>query len=85
MDSSHRAASQCARLKVSTISKSGRSKINITRLGIDLAKQVFQLHGVDRAGKVLVRKQLRRAQMLAYFSKLPPCLIGMEACGSAHY
>lgn len=59
--------------------------MNITRLGIDLAKQVFQLHGVDRAGKVLVRKQLRRAQMLAYFSKLPPCLIGMEACGSAHY
>jgi len=59
--------------------------MNITRIGIDLAKHVFQLHGVDRTGKVLVRKQLRRAQMLVYFSKLPPCLIGMEACGSGHY
>ena len=59
--------------------------MNITRIGIDLAKHVFQLHGVDRTGKVLVRKQLRRAQMLAYFSKLSSCLIGMEACGSAHY
>ena len=59
--------------------------MNITRIGIDLAKHVFQLHGVESTGKVLVRKQLRRAQMLAYFSKLPPCLIGMEACGSAHY
>jgi transposase len=59
--------------------------MNITCIGIDLAKQVFQLHGVDRDGRVLVRKQLRRAQMLAYFSKLTPCLIGMEACGGAHY
>lgn len=59
--------------------------MNITRIGIDLAKQVFQLHGVDLHGKVLVRKRLRRAQMLGYFGKLTPCLIGMEACGSAHY
>jgi transposase len=59
--------------------------MNITRIGIDLAKQVFQLHGVDRDERVQVRKQLRRTQMLAYFSKLPPCLIGVEACGSAHY
>lgn len=59
--------------------------MNITCIGIDLAKQVFQLHGVDRAGRVLVRKPLRRAQMLAYFSKQTPCLIGMEACGGAHY
>ncbi len=59
--------------------------MNITRIGIDLAKQVFQIHGVDRAGKALIRKQLRRAQMLAYFTRLSPCLIGMEACGSAHY
>ena len=50
--------------------------MNITRIGIDLAKQVFQLHGVDRHGKVLVRKQLRRTQMLAYFGKLTPCHIG---------
>ncbi|MDO8334554.1 MAG: transposase, partial [Nitrosomonas sp.] len=59
--------------------------MNIARIGIDLAKQVFQIHGVDRTEKVLVRRQLRRSQMLGYFSKLTPCLIGMEACGSAHY
>jgi transposase len=54
-------------------------------MGIDLAKQVFQLHGVDRFGKVVVRRQLRRAQMDAYFKALPPCLIGMEACASSHH
>ena len=59
--------------------------MDITRIGIDLAKQVFQVHGVDRYGKAVVRKQLRRGQMLAYFKKLPPTLIGMEACGSSHY
>ncbi len=59
--------------------------MDITRIGIDLAKQVFQVHGVDRNGRAVVRKQLRRSQMLAYFSKLPPMLIGMEACGSSHY
>ncbi len=59
--------------------------MDVTRIGIDLAKQVFQIHGVDRDGKALVRRQLRRSQMLAYFEKLPPTLIGMEACGSAHY
>jgi len=59
--------------------------MNIKRVGIDLAKQVFQLHGVDSQEKAVLRKQLRRAQMLEYFKKLPPCLIGMEACSSAHY
>lgn len=59
--------------------------MNITRIGIDLAKQVFQLHGVDRFEKVVLRKQLRRAQMHDFFKNLPPCLIGMEACGSSHY
>ncbi len=59
--------------------------MNIKRIGIDLAKQVFQLHGVDSQEKAVLRKQLRRAQMLDYFQKLPPCLIGMEACSSAHY
>lgn len=56
--------------------------MTIARTGVDLAKQVFQIHGVDRAGKVQVRKQLRRSQVLGYFRKLTPCLIGMEACGS---
>ncbi len=59
--------------------------MKITTIGIDLAKAVFQIHGVDERGKVAVRKQLKRAEMLVYFANLEPCLIGMEACGSAHY
>jgi transposase len=59
--------------------------MNIKRVGIDLAKQVFQLHGVDYQDKVVLRKQLRRNQLLSFFATLPPCLIGMEACGGAHH
>lgn len=59
--------------------------MNIKRIGIDLAKQVFQLHGVDHQEKPVLRKQLRRNQMLTYFAKLSPCLIGIEACSSSHY
>lgn len=59
--------------------------MDVTCIGIDLAKQVFQIHGVDHHGKAVVKKQLRRGQMLSYFRKLAPTLIGMEACGSAHY
>lgn len=55
------------------------------RFGVDLAKSVFQVHGVDAAGQVVVQRQLRRGQVLAFFAKLGPVLIGMEACGSAHY
>lgn len=58
---------------------------NVTIIGIDLAKSVFQLHGVDAEGEVILRRQLRRSQMLSFFQKLPPCLIGMEACAGAHY
>lgn len=57
----------------------------ITTIGIDLAKNVFQLHGVDRAGQAVLRRQLRRSEMLDYFRKLPGCLVGIEACASAHY
>ena len=57
----------------------------ITTIGVDLAKNVFQIHGVDAQGKVVVARQLRRKQVLAFFAKLEPCLVGMEACGSAHY
>ena len=57
----------------------------ITTLGIDLAKSVFQLHGVDTEGRVALRRQLRRSQMLGFFPPLPSCLIGIEACASAHY
>lgn len=59
--------------------------MNITRMGIDLAKNVFQLHGVDKHEKVVIRKQLKRAQMLEFFANKSPMLIGIEACGGAHY
>ena len=59
--------------------------MKITTIGIDLAKNVFQVHAVDEHGKVALRKQLRRDQMNSFFVNLPPCLIGMEACGSAHH
>jgi transposase len=55
------------------------------RFGIDLAKSVFQVHGVDGSGQVVVQRSLRRAQLLPFFAKQPPALIGMEACGSAHH
>ncbi|ALP40529.1 transposase [Aeromonas schubertii] len=54
-------------------------------IGIDLAKHLFQLHGVDQHGKTVLKRQLKREQMLSFFSNLPPSLIGMEACSSAHY
>jgi transposase len=59
--------------------------MNITTVGMDLAKNVFQVHAVDARGKVVLRKQLRRAQVAVFFGNLPPCLIGMEACASAHH
>jgi transposase len=59
--------------------------MNITQVGIDLAKFVFQVHGVDARGKCTLRKQLKRQQMMAFFTQLRPCLIGMEACGGAHF
>jgi transposase len=59
--------------------------MKITTIGIDLAKEVFQIHGVDRHGKTVLRKQLRRSEMAKYFVNLEPCLIGMEACGSSHH
>lgn len=59
--------------------------MKITTVGIDLAKNVFQVHGVDERGKAVLRKQLKREQMAMFFVNMPPCLIGMEACGSAHY
>lgn len=57
----------------------------ITTVGLDLAKSVFQIHGVDTGQNVVAARQLKRANVMTFFEKLPPCLIGMEACGSAHY
>lgn len=56
-----------------------------TRVGLDIAKEVFQIHGVDENGKSRLRKQLARAKVLEFFAQLPACLIGIEACGSSHY
>ena len=59
--------------------------MNISTIGFDLAKNVFQVHGVDETGEIVVRRKLRRGQVVAFFAGLDPCLVGMEACGSAHY
>jgi transposase len=59
--------------------------MKITTIGIDLAKNVFQVHGVDERGKTVLRKQLKRKDVVSFLANVPPCLIGMEACGSAHY
>ena len=54
----------------------------ITTVGLDIAKSVFQVHGVDAAGKVIIRRQLRRRHVLAFFQRLPACVVGIEACDS---
>ena len=59
--------------------------MQITTIGLDIAKNVYQVHAIDAAEKVVVRKQLRRSQVLGFFKALPPCLIGLEACATAHY
>ena len=63
----------------------GVAHMQVTTIGLDLAKSVFQVHGVDAAGKPILVRQLRRGQVIAFFEKLPPCLIGMEACATAHH
>src|SRR5262245_1969103 len=63
----------------------GAVHVQITTIGLDIAKNVFAVHGIDAAEKVVVRKQLRRGPVLAFFKALPPCLVGMEACATAHY
>ena len=57
----------------------------ITTIGLDIAKSVFQVHGIDAGGQVIVRRQLKRRYVLTFFQKLSPCLVGIEACGSAHH
>src|SRR5664279_953846 len=63
----------------------GAVHMQITMIGLDIAKNVFQVHGIDAAEKVVVRKQLRRGQVVKFFEGLAPCLIGMEACATAHH
>jgi transposase len=57
----------------------------ISVIGLDIAKSVFRVHGVDAAGQVVMRRQLRRRHVLAFFQNLPPCLIGIEACASSNH
>jgi len=57
----------------------------ITTIGLDIAKSVFQVHGIDAEGNVIIRRQLKRRYVLPFFQKLPPCLVGIEACASSHY
>src|SRR5437867_12617611 len=77
---------ECAKVEVrSSTSREGASVMKITTVGLDLAKSVFQVHGVDGRGKTVLRKQLKRSDMATFFANLPSCLIGMEACSSAHH
>jgi transposase len=76
----------CAKVEVSSYYlPAGASTMNITTVGIDMAKLHFQVHGVDARGKVTLRKQLKRSQVVGFFAQLAPCLVGMEACGGAHF
>jgi transposase len=59
--------------------------MQITTIGFDIAKYVFQVHGIDADDKVVVRKQLRRSHVMAFFEGVAPCLVGMEACATAHH
>ncbi len=59
--------------------------MEISTIGLDLAKNVFQVHGISATGEVVIRKALRRSQMLPFFAKLPACLVGAEACGTSHH
>src|SRR5438132_7748665 len=79
------AASECQTAGCRISSNGEPSMGEVTTIGLDLAKHVFQVHGVDAEGATVLRKQLRRAQVLAFFSRLPPCLVGLEACATAHY
>jgi transposase len=57
----------------------------VSTIGLDLGKNVFQVHGIDGLGETMIRRQLRRGQVLPFFKRLPPCLVGMEACATSHY
>src|SRR5919106_6757210 len=83
MDASR--GTDCAKVAVATTTKAGGRPMQITTVGLDIAKNVFQVHGIDQRGKVILRQRLARAKVLAFFANLRRCLIGMEACGGAHY
>jgi transposase len=78
--------SQCDSIKEKEMSrmKKGDNTVQVVHIGLDIAKSSFQVHGVDAHGKVVLRKQLTRGEVLGYCAQLPPCLVGLEACGGAH-
>src|SRR5260221_13385478 len=80
--SRHRCAIGCF---VGSESHEGAVQMQISTIGLDIAKNVFQFHGIDANETVVVRKRLRRSEVLAFFTALPPCLIGTQACATAHY
>src|SRR5437764_14441080 len=59
--------------------------MQVTTVGLDLAKRIFQVHGVDAAGKVVIRRRFQRSEIAAFFADLPACLVGIEACATAHH
>jgi transposase len=59
--------------------------MQVTTIGLDLAKHVFQVHGVDATGNIVLKRRLRRSQMISFFAGLAPCTVGMEACATAHF
>src|ERR1700678_2325683 len=66
-------------------SRRRRVMADVRVIGLDIAKSVFQLHGIDDAGSTVLQKRLTRAQLLPFFEKLPPCLVGIEACAPSHF
>src|SRR6202161_1512817 len=75
----------CARMRLCKSQTREPSVDQIIRIGMDTSKHIFQLHGVDSAERPVLRRKLRRNEVLAFFAKLPPTVIGMEACGAGHY
>jgi transposase len=71
--------------QLSSVAVRGGTSMKITTIGLDIAKQVFQIHAADAEGRVVLRKRLRRNQLAAFFANLPPCVVGLEACCGAHY
>ena len=68
-----------------TTTKAGDVRMQITTVGLDIAKNLFQVHGADAQGRVLLKRKLARGKVLEFFATLPACLVGLEACGAAHY
>src|SRR5690606_25690799 len=76
---------RCARLRSLRAQQRRPSVEKISRIGMDTSKQIFQLHGVDEAERVVLRRKLRRKEMMAFFAALAPTTIGIEACGGSHH